>query len=298
MEKIRFAHYSPNPWHQVFTQYLDKRFEPVFNTCDLDCDFIWCGSASMLIKAYPASLKYGRPLIAWVWDLPNIFPEHAARVSMYITALRECAHVIAASKHTQHVLAMYGIKADQMYFYANIADLKKGEKKNRVVQISRFTPHKQFEMVIDAVKDLGVPLTNIGRVNDPRYLEMLREKSRGADIVFKPDLPRTEMVEELCTSRVLITASKFEGWGLSPIEALFCGVPVIVSDLPVFREQYGDSVLYHDLNDPGSLKTVLKQLLESEELQTKVAARGLDKVKYCTPDKFAERWTRYIDKVL
>ena len=41
----------------------------------------------------------------------------------------------------------------------------------------------------------------------------------------------------------------YEGFGIPPVEALACGSPAIVSDIPVMHEIYGDSVRYIDPND-------------------------------------------------
>jgi glycosyltransferase involved in cell wall biosynthesis len=287
---IRFAHYSPNPWHQQFLRHLEG-FEPVINKCDKHCEFIWCGSASLLDKAFPASIQYRKPIIAWVWDLPNIFPEHSARVHMYVNALRQCTKVIAASKFTQDVLNSYGIRATQAYFYADTRDLVAGQKTDQVIQISRFTPHKRFEVAQQATQALNVPLVNVGIVNDQEFYYYNRlQKEAGSNVTFKPDLPRDDMIKELQRSRVLVTSTIFEGWGLSPIEALLCDVPVIVSDLPVFREQYGDAVLYHNPDDPKSLESQLKTLLADDALQSQIVRDGREKIKEFTPERFAQRW--------
>lgn len=45
-----------------------------------------------------------------------------------------------------------------------------------------------------------------------------------------------QMANHLATSRALLFPSKIEGFGLPLVEALGLGVPVIASDLPVFRE--------------------------------------------------------------
>jgi len=297
---MRFAHYSPNPWHRQFLQYL-KGFDSVINKCDKNCEFIWCGSASLLEKAFPASLKYKKPIIVWVWDLPTIFPVHASRVQMYVNVLKQCTKVIAASKATQQVLKKFGIKSEQMYFYANTTDLKpaEGNKQNQIIQVSRFTPHKQFEVAQAVVKDLKVTLLNVGRVNSEEFYYYRRLQENAPDnVIFRPDLPREEMLAELRTSKVLVTSSKFEGWGLSPIEALFSDVPVIVSDLPVFREQYGDSVLYHNPDDPNTLKHQLQKLLESDELQQKIVHNAKLKIAEYTPEKFSRRWTDLIERTV
>ena len=299
--KIRFAHYSPNEWHQLFTKYLDNdKFEPVFNTCDKDCAFIWCGSASMLDKAFPASRYYRKPIIVWVWDLPIIFTEHYLRAQMYLDVLKQCNKVIAASKSTQAVLKQHKINADQMYFYVDTRDLAyNGKRKNQIIQISRFTPHKQFEIASYAVLNRDVSLVNIGFVNTEEfyYYKQLKQYA-SSNVIFKPDLIRKEMIKELQSSKILVSSSIFEGWGLSPIEAIFCGTPVILSNLPVFKEQYGDTVLYHNTEDPESLREQVQKLLADETLQKKIVKDAYECVKTFTPERFVIRWLNAVNQLL
>jgi glycosyltransferase involved in cell wall biosynthesis len=54
-----------------------------------------------------------------------------------------------------------------------------------------------------------------------------------------------------------------EGFGLAAMEALAAGTPVVVSDLPVFREVFGDAVLYG--SGPESLAAALRQAIETPD---------------------------------
>ena len=45
---------------------------------------------------------------------------------------------------------------------------------------------------------------------------------------------------------VFVYPSLYEGFGIPPLEAMMCGCPVVVSDIKVFHEVYGDSVEYCD----------------------------------------------------
>ena len=44
-----------------------------------------------------------------------------------------------------------------------------------------------------------------------------------------------------------------EGYGLVGLEALMVGTPVVASNIPVYREVYGDKVIYFDLTSPKDL---------------------------------------------
>jgi alpha-1,2-rhamnosyltransferase len=54
-------------------------------------------------------------------------------------------------------------------------------------------------------------------------------------------------------------ASKTEGFGLPLIEAKWNGIPVLASDIPVFREVGKDYPVYFPLNRPTDLKRVIEE---------------------------------------
>lgn len=66
---------------------------------------------------------------------------------------------------------------------------------------------------------------------------------------------------------MLIHPSKSEGFGFTPLEALSQGCPVIVSDIPVFRNNLEDSVEYFNLNNPSELSTKI-EILNNPDART------------------------------
>jgi hypothetical protein len=53
----------------------------------------------------------------------------------------------------------------------------------------------------------------------------------------------------LARSKVLLYPSRFDGFGIPPMEALYMGTPVVAYDLPVLREVYGDAIKYVEMNN-------------------------------------------------
>jgi glycosyltransferase involved in cell wall biosynthesis len=70
-----------------------------------------------------------------------------------------------------------------------------------------------------------------------------------------------------------------EGFGIPLIEALKLNVPVICSDIPIFREIADDSVLYFEKQNEINLFEKMKELIQSEELSSKLVLKGIKRVK-------------------
>lgn len=68
-------------------------------------------------------------------------------------------------------------------------------------------------------------------------------------VVFTGHLPWDQLQRVVAGATLLAFPSLDEGFGLPPLEALACGVPVLASDLPVTREVLGDQALYAPAKD-------------------------------------------------
>jgi glycosyltransferase involved in cell wall biosynthesis len=79
------------------------------------------------------------------------------------------------------------------------------------------------------------------------------------------------VTEEALTSlynraSVFVFLSEYEGFGLTPLEALSAGVPIVVLDTPVAREVYGDAAWYvAPGNDVSGAATAIRTLIEDAD---------------------------------
>jgi glycosyltransferase involved in cell wall biosynthesis len=77
-------------------------------------------------------------------------------------------------------------------------------------------------------------------------------------------LPRPELRSLVAGAALLCLPSRYEGFGLPPLEAMACGVPAVVSDLPVFREITGGLASYVPVGDVHALATALRDTLDDQ----------------------------------
>jgi glycosyltransferase involved in cell wall biosynthesis len=68
-----------------------------------------------------------------------------------------------------------------------------------------------------------------------------------------------------------------EGFGLPPLEAMACGVPVVVSDRSSLPEVCGNAGTYANPDDPEAIATAIQSLLVDEGLALKKRALGLER---------------------
>ncbi|MDR1094942.1 MAG: glycosyltransferase family 4 protein [Spirochaetaceae bacterium] len=85
-------------------------------------------------------------------------------------------------------------------------------------------------------------------------------------IRFTGLLSHEELKTLFIRSALLVQPSFYEGFGLPPLEAMFCGTRALVSDIPVFKEIYRDfPVVFFHTGDANDLKEKLMDLLHNKE---------------------------------
>ncbi len=83
--------------------------------------------------------------------------------------------------------------------------------------------------------------------------------------------------------------SLYEGFGLTVLEAMACGVPVVTSNTTSLPEVAGDAAILVPPEEPEAIANGLKQLLENEILRKQLIDRGLARVKDFTWDAAAQQ---------
>jgi glycosyltransferase involved in cell wall biosynthesis len=71
-----------------------------------------------------------------------------------------------------------------------------------------------------------------------------RDAGVSDSVEIRPYAPEAELNELYSRAKVFVFLSKYEGFGLTPLEALSAGVPIVVLDTPVAREVYGNAAIY------------------------------------------------------
>lgn len=110
------------------------------------------------------------------------------------------------------------------------------------------------------------------------HTEAAQEELRGspvADRIIHLDyLERSTLAGVMQRAEALLMPSWLEGFGLPVLEAMSCGVPVIVSGRSSLPEVAGDAGLYVDPGDPGTIADAILRLAASPALRQQLADAG------------------------
>ncbi|MDA8434249.1 MAG: glycosyltransferase family 1 protein [Nitrospiraceae bacterium] len=99
----------------------------------------------------------------------------------------------------------------------------------------------------------------------------------GKDVIFTNYVGDETLRRLYQSATVFIYPSLYEGFGIPPLEAMACGAPVVVSDIPPHREVSGDAALFFPPADHEALAGAVERLLSSGSLREEMKQRGLKK---------------------
>jgi glycosyltransferase involved in cell wall biosynthesis len=112
-----------------------------------------------------------------------------------------------------------------------------------------FMPYKNVATLARAMARLpGHELHLMSRV-PPAERERLAALAGPGRLVFHDGADDAAYRRVLGSATALVSASRDEGFGIPLVEAMTLGVPVVVSDIPVFREVAGAAGAYVDPDD-------------------------------------------------
>lgn len=149
------------------------------------------------------------------------------------------------------------------------------------LMVSTVEPRKNHVYLLDAFERLwadgtDVRLCIIGKIGwkcEALVDRIRRHPQQGKRLFMFNDVNDKSLEFAYSNARALVFPSYAEGFGLPLVEAMQRGLPVMASDIPVFREVGQDFMAYFDLSDPGSLV----ELIEAFEVSGRFpAARAVE----------------------
>jgi glycosyltransferase involved in cell wall biosynthesis len=114
---------------------------------------------------------------------------------------------------------------------------------------------------------------------------------------FRSYIPDHVLTDLFSRASVFAFLSEYEGFGLTPLEALSAGVPAVVLDTPVAREVYGDAATYVRRGDIAGTAATLRQFLVTPERAAEMTARAPTVLQRYSWEQTASRTLDHIERI-
>jgi len=165
-----------------------------------------------------------------------------------------------------------------------------------ILSLGTLEPRKNFARLIEAFAILQAAIRNLHLViagaKGWLYEEIFRrpeELGISDNVLFLGFVPDEDLPALYNLADIFVYPSLYEGFGLPPLEAMACGVPVVASNRPSLPEVLGQAARLVDPLDVEGLAAAMEQALEDEGLRERMVRRGLERATGFTWSKAAEK---------
>lgn len=262
------------------------------------------------------------PVVATIHDLafehlPETFTRRGRaqlRLTVRTTARRAVRIATVSEFSRRDLINTYGLAPDKVVVTANgvgtefspasngdhdQSDIRRhyGIKRDYLIAVGSLQPRKNLIRLLRAYDHFrekspdGPQLVIVGRrlwLAGEIFSE-IRKRVWAGDVICTGFVPRDHLAALYRGSIALAYPSLFEGFGLPPLEAMACGVPVITSSTSSLPEVVGDAALLVNPYDEDEIVKALVRITNDAELRKTLRARGLERVKQFTWRSSAER---------
>ena len=255
------------------------------------------------------------PILAWKGNIPGLsYPHFPLFYKLIISSLKKANAIIAVSHSTKRDLINYcGLDASKITVVHNgiddcfqsFTDEKKyklrgsfgfPDKNTFIILITGNQSYKNhstsFQVMskLQRISNKEIQLVWLG-ADDKTYEKYSIEINLKNKAIKLNNISLKRLVELYNSVDCLLFPSWYEGFGLPPLEAMACGIPVVTSNVASIPEVVSDAAIMLRPDDVDGLAMAIKNFIDNDTLRKKYIIRGFYNV-----DRFT--WTRHATSLL
>lgn len=272
--------------------------------------------------AFASPMLSRLPTVITVFDLSFLkFPQAFQAANRFYLrtmtqmSVRRAEQVIAISEHTrQDVIARLGVPAERVQtVYCGVDPtfvplpraeieafkVEKGLPERFVLFLGTIEPRKNVVRLIEAFVPLARLFPDVDLVvagGKGWFFEPVFARAQALGLAsrvhFPGYVPEAEKPLWYNAAEVFCYPSLYEGFGLPPLEAMACGVPVIASTAASLPEVVGDAGILIDPQDTPGLSEAMHALFQDASFRTELAERGCARARQFSWPETARQTTQ------
>lgn len=193
---------------------------------------------------------------------------------------------IDSQEKINQVLAKYGIEKPFLLYVGRLE-----KKKNTPMLIESFSILKER---YPEIKEKLVLIGNAGfGFDEAKYL--VEQFNLGRSVVSTGWVDEVDLPYIFNGATSFVFPTRHEGFGIPVIQAMSCGVPAVVSDIPVLREIADNAVLFFDANNKEALAEAMAQSILNNNLRQELKEKGIKQAANFSWEKCARETLSVIE---
>jgi len=256
---------------------------------------------------YNPPVGWPGPFVFTLHDLNHLcVPENSSALkrAYYRYVIKPACHqarcVLTVSEYSKREIANWAhLNEDQIFNVGNgvgPAFVPSNERYDPgypyLLYVGSHKPHKNLRRLLQAYSVSGVRRDVrliISGESDRSLVMEIGRLGLQADVLFK-NLDRDEELSAVYRGAVaFVFPSLYEGFGLPPVEAMACGVPVLASNVCSLPEVVGDAAVLVNPLDVEQIAEGIRKLVQDSLLRAQLREKGLLRAKLYSWNKTAQR---------
>ena len=264
---VRFGHLSGVLWEQIsYPIYLILHRRKGLNFCSspiIRPDYAYIHD--VLFQKNPAWCT--RKYYIYTSLLFNHIIHHAKKIfTVSYFSKQEIQDYYGRQNKELHVIGnawqhMERINEDPLFFLRH-PEILKGEY---IFSLSSLAPYKNYRWIHENARlHPNQQYVIAGSINPTLFGTSNDKLKQLSNIIYIGYVTDEEAKTLIVHAKAFLFPSFYEGFGIPPLEALSCGIPIIISDIPCFREVFGNAAHYIDPLIPNvDLNELLGQKIDA-----------------------------------
>ncbi len=270
-------------------------------------DVYWSTNAVL-----PERMPSGALKVVTVYDLVWLrCPETTTRYNVRVQticarkAIANADYIVVISRSTQdELIQSLRVPSEKVKLvYPGVADRYKPQDQEKAAKaisekyrvplrymatVGTLEPRKNLTFVVEVLRilkrnnQLDCPLVVAGASgwkNSTLFREVRAAGLTENDIRFLGYIPDEDMPLFYGGAQLFLFPTLYEGFGLPPVEAMACGVPVIASDAPCMPEVLGEAAILEPLTSVDRFATAILKVLAEDGVRKVLRAKGVQRAQ-------------------
>lgn len=234
---------------------------------------------------------------------------------------KNATQIVTVSQYSKNdLINSYGVKPSKVSVVHNGAnnifvpisdDLKNKVRQKTTngtpyfVFVGALNPRKNVDRLLRAF-DIFKQNTNDNHklviVGEPMFMtksieHTLKTMEHNESVIFTGRLQLEELTQIVASATALTFVPYFEGFGIPMVEAMYCHVPIIASNVTSMPEVAGDAAYYVDPFNEDQIAEAMEQLVKNPELRATLTAKAAERKHLFNWDKTAQNFYKCIEEL-